>query len=170
MQAKKKGEMTGKGSVLARLGGKRRLPLLIAGAVLGVLLLLLGSMGGDAEEEREEDMLSLRIAELDAYEIALEEEIAALCDAVRGVSHVRVFVSLEAGYAVQYTVNGDGDPVTVGSGSSEEALYGTLLPPRIAGVGIVCAGGDRAAVQQELVALVSAALGISSNRIYVTGT
>ncbi len=170
MEAREKGDVTQKGGILSRLGGKRRLPLLVAGAVLGVLLLLLGSMGDKTEGEGEADMLSLRVAELDTYEATLEEEIMALCDAVKGVSHVRVFVSFEAGYTVQYTVNGDGDPVTVGSGSSEEALYGTLLPPRIAGVGIVCAGGDRAAVRGELTALVSAALGISSNRIYVTGT
>ena len=113
--------------------------------------------------------LAMRAAELAAYEEMLEKEIATLCDAVSGVSHVRVFVSFESGYVMKYTTDGEGVPITVGSGSKEQALYETVLPPRVSGVGITCAGGDRASVRQEITELVSTALGISSNRVYIAG-
>lgn len=159
-----------KGGIFARLGGRRRLPLLVVGALLGVLLLLLGSVGTKEEESESEDLLATRAAELAAYEETLEKELASLCDAVSGVSHVRVFVSFESGYVMKYTTNGEGDPVTVGSGSKEQALFETVVPPRVAGVGIVCNGGERASVRQEITELVSAALGVSSNRVSVSGT
>lgn len=159
-----------KGGLFARLGGKRRVPLLIVGAMLGVLLLLLGSVGTAEDEGESGDALATRAAELVMYEQTLEKDLAALCDAVSGVSHVRVFVSFESGYVMKYTTDGEGTPITVGSGSKEQALFETVVPPRVAGVGIVCAGGDRASVQQTLTELVSAALGISSNRVSVSGT
>lgn len=164
----RKEEAKGKG-LLSRLGGRRRTVLLLVGALLGVLLLLVGGMGAGEEEGESEEVLSVRVAELATYKEALEKEISALCDAVSGVSHVRVFVSLDCGYVMKYATDGEGDPITVGSGSKEQALYETILPPRVAGVGIVCAGGDRASVKREITDLVSAALGITSNRICVTG-
>jgi stage III sporulation protein AG len=56
----------------------------------------------------------------------------------------------------------------VGSGSGERAVVASVRAPEISGVGIVCAGADDPKVAEELCELVSAALGIGSNRIYVT--
>ena len=169
MEIKEKREQAQKGGLLARLGSRKRLPLLIIGALLGVLLLLLGSVGTGEEESDSEDLLAQRAAELVTYEQALKKELATLCDAVSGVSHVEIFVSFESGYIIEYTADSEGDPTTVGSGSKEQALYKTVLPPRVSGVGIVCKGGENAVVRQSLTELVSAALGISSNRIHVSG-
>jgi stage III sporulation protein AG len=58
--------------------------------------------------------------------------------------------------------------VTVGSGSGESLVYITEKPPAIVGVGVVCTGGTDPTVRQEITALLSAALGIGSNKIYVT--
>jgi stage III sporulation protein AG len=141
---------------------------LIAGGLLGVILLLFGGLGGDEEEGRADPVL-VRISELESYEQALEEEIAALCDAVAGVSRVRVKISFDAGYAVRYVKNSEGSPATVGNGSNEEALFETVVPPRVAGVGIVCVGGGNAQIRQELCELVCAAVGVSANRVFITG-
>ena len=169
MEIKENKEQPKKGGLFACLKGRRRLPILVVGALLGVLLLMLGSVGSEKSEEESADVLAMRAAELAAYEEMLEKEIATLCDAVSGVSHVRVFVSFESGYVMKYTTDGEGVPITVGSGSKEQALYETVLPPRVSGVGITCAGGDRASVRQEITELISTALGISSNRVYIAG-
>ena len=146
-----------------------RLWLLVGGALLGVLLLLFGGMGEGAREVAEIDTVSLRLAELEAYEARLEGELKELCEAVSGVGDCEILLTLAHGYTVRYTENGEGDPVTVGAGSSEAALPGTLLPPAVSGVAIVCRGGERAATVETLTELVSTALGIPANRVYVTG-
>ncbi len=148
---------------------KGRLWLLVGGALLGVLLLLFGGLGESTPTEEETDPLAAQVAELEAYEARLEKEVKAICEAVSGVGDCEILLTFENGYAVRYTENGEGDPVTVGSGSNEEALFDTLLPPAVAGVGIVCRGGNDARTVQTLTELVSTALGIPASRVYITG-
>ncbi|MBQ9802261.1 MAG: hypothetical protein IJW51_04245 [Clostridia bacterium] len=148
---------------------KGRLWILIGGGLLGVLLLLLGGMGETSTKEESTDALAARVAEVEAYELHLEKQIKALCEAVQGVGDVDVMITLEGGYTVSYTEDGDGKPVLVGSGSSEEALFERISAPVVGGVGIVCRGGNSAAVRQTLTELVATTLGISANRVFVTG-
>lgn len=163
MEAKKKSTPLG-----GFLKGKGKIILLVAGALLGVLLLAFG--GGDAEKSAEAAAESyMSHAELEEYRAELESEIARLCDAVAGVGSVEVMVTLSHGGRVVYATDADGDPATVGSGSSQRALPAELQPPAIAGVGVVCRGGDTPAVQEALIELLSTALGISTARVFVTG-
>lgn len=148
---------------------KGRLWLLLGGAVCGVLLLLFGGMSQKIEQEPTVDTVAQRIAELEAYELRVEAELTALCASVSGVRDVELMVSLAGGYAVKYTEDADGDPASVGSGSSEEPLFNTVAPPAILGVGVVCHGGEKPAVQQTLVELISTTLGIPANRVFVAG-
>jgi stage III sporulation protein AG len=147
--------------------GKLWLP--VVGVVLGALLLLLGSGYAKSEKVESDASFAESADELQTYRAALEKEVAAICDAVKGVSHVEVMVTLECGYRVTYTTDGDGDPVTVGSGSNQKALYRTLQPPAVSGVAVVCHGGDSPALQRTLTDLISTALGISANRVCVAG-
>ena len=149
---------------------KGRIWLLLGGALLGVLLLLFGGMSGTVKEEVDTpDTMVDRVAELQAYEARLEKELEVVCEAVAGVGETEVMVSFESGYTVQYQKNGDNDPATVGTGSNEDALFHTLLPPAVAGVGIVCRGGNDPTVRETLTELISTTLGIPSNRVYITG-
>ena len=159
----------------------RRLPVkglavALLGGALGVLLLLVG--GVRESGERGDAVESTEYGEnggeaLNLYTEELEKRIAAICESVSGVSGVRVAVTLESGFEYVYAKeNGAGDGegdryVTVGNGSSEHAVYLSYLPPRIAGVGIVCRGGGRAEVRKELIELVSAAFDVSFGDIYV---
>ncbi len=79
----------------------------------------------------------------ESQEALLEDKLKALCERVEGVSEVTVAVSLT-------------DP-------SAEAGAGN-----IAGIGIVCRGGDDPTVREKLISLIGAACGVRSNRIYVT--
>ena len=154
--------------VLSFIRTKGRLPLLLGGAVLGILLLLFGGAGEGKVTGEERDEVAVRAAELLAFEERLEEEIAVMCEAVAGVSDCEVLVTFQSGYSAVYVTDKEKEPVTVGSGSSEEAIFNTVSPPSVAGVGIVCRGGNNAEKRQELIALLGASLHISSNRIYIT--
>ena len=150
------------------LRGKGKMILLVAGALLGILLLAFGGSGektGDAAESASYTDL----AAIEEYRAALEREIATLCDAVAGVSSVEVMVTLSDGGRMHYATDAGGDPATVGSGSAEKALPEALQPPTVAGVGVVCRGGDNPAVKQALTDLLSTALGISAARVSVVG-
>ena len=143
--------------------------MLLGGALLGIALLLFGGMSTEREVEQEPDTLTAREEELSRYEQRVEEELEVLLESVGGVRDVLVMVTFESGYTVRYAKDGEGDPVTVGSGSNEEALFATVVPPPIAGIGVVCHGGNDPGVRQTLTELISTALGISSNRVYITG-
>ena len=153
--------------------------VLILGAAVGVGLILLGNgkaVGGGTDEQqtdaRQEDPLY-------EYTELTERRIAALCASVQGVSGVEVAVSFEGDFTYVYATDSDTQEkdgsserqeqyVTVGSGSSEQTVLLTRTPPAVSGIGIVCRGGGDASVRQELTALLSAAFGIGSNKIYIT--
>ena len=158
--------------------------LLLFLSVVGVLLLLFGDRipqlltadqnGGKAQEEtpQQED-------EVRQYASALTKEIEGLCASLQGVGEVRAAVSLQGGFTYLYATDSEKrhdaqgqqqssqSYLTVGSGASEHAVLVARIPPAISGIGIVCEGGGDAAVRAELIALLSAAYDVGSNRIYV---
>ena len=155
----------------AFLRSKGRLWLLAGGVILGVLLLLMG--GGVSTEGKQTDAVQQEKTEtaqdLANYQKALESELEGLCEAVAGVGQADVMVTLGSSCRVIYTTEADGEVVVVGSGNSQKPLSRTLQPPTVVGVGVVCKGGQNAAVQHTLTELISTTLGIPSNRVYITG-
>lgn len=158
-----------------------KLWIVILGAVIGAGLLVFGSIdlpfGKSTGQDKTQDLGEQ--SELAEYKQALSGEIATLCRRVRGAGEVHVIVTLSGGYEYVYardeqsktagdTYTWDQDYVIVGSGSAQSPLLLMRRQPEIAGVGIVCTGGDDPAVQNELTALVSAALGIGTNKIHVS--
>ena len=148
--------------MLSRLKGGGKLWIIIAGAVLGVSLLLFGG-----SDEKNDVATSGGKSELIEYSKEVEAKILELCSKVEGVKNVSVAVSFESGFEYVYATDGD-KTLTVGSGSNESAVRVTEKPPTISGVGIVCTGGGDPRIQQKLINLISAAYGISSNKIYIT--
>ena len=151
------------------LRAKGRLWILCGGALAGILLILLGNAFQTRGETMKQQTATEDLAALSAYEENLEKQLKEICGAVSGVGQVEVFVHLESGSRLLYAADRNGDPSTVGAGTSEQALPATLLSPKVAGVAIVCRGGNDPAVQKKLIDLVSTALGIPSNRVSVAG-
>lgn len=140
-------------------------PLLLLAAA-GILLLLLGSgqtaatsSTGDAQEAA---------ARAEAYRTALSEELTALCSKVKGAGRVDLVLTLAGGEEAVYACDssGEGRSDYVLSGGEGLLLY--RKNPTVLGVGVVCEGGGDPAVCRELTALLSATLGIGSNRIYIS--
>lgn len=143
--------------------GKKKYLLLGLGFVFGLLLLLYGSFGTKSESDTADALPTAQ-----EYRRELTAEIEALCSRVSGVGKVTVLVSLEGGYEYVYAKDADGDCVSIGSGSNKQAVVQNILPPKLLGVGIVCDGGEDAATRAALTELLSAALGIGANKIYIT--
>lgn len=146
-------------------------------ALLGGGLLLFGSrVGKDTQTTQPEPPAEASAATVEAYRTELETRMEAICARVMGVGEVEVVVTLEGGFSYVYatdkktTSGGESlSYVTVGSGDKESLVYITEKAPAILGIGVVCTGGMDPTVRREVTALLSAAFGVGSNKIYVTG-
>lgn len=177
--------MTEKQSAGGVKSPRKRIILLAAGALLGILLIVIGSLGGSAGGSAGSgsvgdggiDDEARRMRE---YREEIEARVRALCEATEGVGggSVTVSVTLGGGYENVYATSGErrqssgGDStkteyLTVGSGSSESAIRLSVRPPAIAGIGVVCRGGEDPSVRAELTALLCAAFGIGASRVYI---
>lgn len=143
--------------------GRGRYLLIGVGLLLGVLLLVAGNFSAERSSKTEAEPFSA-----EEYCEILETRLSELLSSVEGAGEVRVMVSLEGGYQRVYEKDGEGVPVTVGSGSSESAVLVSESTPAIGGVGVVCQGAKSERVKNEIVALISATLGIGVHKIYVT--
>ncbi len=155
----------------------QKIILIFALAAVGVLLIMLGGGGTDEGKTVAANASAEQYGEQSAQRYAehLESRIADICGEVRGVGEVSVFVSLEGGYRALYATDAQSGSsghkeqiVMSGSGAGREAVISAYQNPEIGGVAIVCDGASSASVRAELVRLVSAALGISTNKIFVS--
>ncbi|MBO5326758.1 MAG: hypothetical protein J6A84_01385 [Clostridia bacterium] len=155
------------------LRARGKLWLLVGGVIVGVFLLLLGSGIGTQSKETgtltDETAVYENAADLAAYQKELEKELAALCQSVAGVGQADVMVTLGSGRRVVYVTDENGEVATTGTGSAQRAVYRTVQPPTVVGVGVVCKGGDNPHVQRALTDLISTTLGITTNRVFVAG-
>ena len=147
-----------------------KLWLILGGALLGVALLLFGGNLQAGSEKMQPTATTTVQESLISYQAYLEERVTALCESVDGVGKVTVMITLagdfETVYATELSDKGE-EYVILGNGSSASALPLTCTTPEIAGIGIVCQGGDNASVRGELISLISATFHIPTNRIHV---
>lgn len=149
-------------SELRRTGKLKYVIIILA---LGIILMLIGSFVGKKDETAAPSSASVSETE---YQTFLENKIKTLCENVAGVSDVTVAVSLDGGYEYVYATDGSDDYVLVGSGAERDGILLEQKLPKIAGIGIVCAGGGDPKIKYELLSLISAACGVGTNKIFIT--
>ena len=149
----------------------KKLILLLGVCGVGAALLLLG---GESSEKQSESALATVELDAEAYSRALEERICGICQGVRGAGQVTVMVSLKGGYRTVYAFDAQStssgyksEIVMSGSGSGKQAVVTAYENPEIAGIGIVCTGADDPEVRRQIISLVSAALAVPTNKIFV---
>ena len=142
-------------------------------AVAGVFIIALTS-GNKNEETVKESIEELDPAQ---YAEAIEERVEELCNRVDGVSGAYAVVTLKGGYQAIYAVDSQSgsssaknQTVVIGSGSNEQAILEGYRYPEIAGIGIVCHGGDSYEVKNKIISLISSAFDLSANKIFVVGS
>lgn len=154
-----------------------KLVIALVGVLLGALLLFFGNRAGmNTPDSTPNAPPETPVHSVEVYRAELESRAKTLCAHVAGVGEVDVLITLSGGFEYVYAADTRSAAggmtttyVTVGSGSGESLVYITEKPPAIVGIGVVCGGGMDPTVRQEVTALLSAAFGIGSNKIYVTG-
>ena len=146
---------------------------LAGAAVLGVVLILLPRFLPDGEKEGTEDTGQ---TDPSYYSSILEEKIRQLILRVEGIEEAAVLLTLDGSselvYAQNSSVSEDGrteDYLVIQEDGGERTGLLSEIYPRIRGVAIVCTGGDDVQIQKKITELLSASLGIPSNRITVAG-
>lgn len=163
---------------VASLKKSGKLTVAILGILLGVGLLLFGNrlVKEETDDTPDTPEPGSEIRAVEEYRLALERRVADITAEVAGAGSVSVVVTLEGGYEYVYaydkkvTVGGESTTyITVGSGADESLVFLCERAPAIVGVGVVCTGGGNESVRQEITALISAAFGVPSHKIYVAG-
>ena len=164
-----------------------RIPVLIG--IIGIILICLSSFMGGGENHQEEKVTSAESLTAEEYRIQLEESIAEMVKSITGNDNAKVVITLESGIKYSYadikegtSANKTESNVTSSSNElketyitvktadgGEQALLVTTEMPEIRGVAIVCEGGDNELINEKIKNAVTAALNITSKRIYITG-
>lgn len=144
--------------------------------IIGVAMVL---FSGRKESEGEGGTV-LRFDE-QAYGNELEERLTALIEKIDGVGDVSVMITLEGSvtysYATDsvYNTQSDGDSkrestvvLSANGSSKKDAVVSGYSLPRVIGAAVVCSKELSASARARVIGVTSAALGISTSKIYVT--
>ena len=159
--------------LISGLKKDKKLLLIMLLGFLGMILLLMSSVTENKKETESEDYDTAFVEEL------IEERLTSLIKTVEGAGKTKVMVTVDALYertlAENYeTESGENkekrknEYVLTEQSGDTDGLILKVTAPVIRGVGITCEGAASASVKQEIIRLVSAALGVSVNRIWVT--
>ncbi|MBE6592955.1 MAG: hypothetical protein E7642_03070 [Ruminococcaceae bacterium] len=156
--------------------GKKSLTFLALFALVGALMLLASKCSAsDGKKVSSPD--SMENLDPSKYAVEIEKKVEELCNKIDGVSSTHAVVTLRGGYRAIYAAdrqsgssNSKDQIVVIGSGSSEKPLLIGYENPEIAGIGIVCSGGDDARKREEVISVVSSAFDIPTNKIFVVGS
>lgn len=143
---------------ITSLIAKNRL-LFLLGAV-GVLILLFTG----TTPKKEQTTSPMEAAE--AYRVAMEGSLTETIRTIRGVGKVKVFLTLATSEVAVYEKNVNAESETLASVGGEGLLVAYRMP-KIAGVVVVCEGGDDAVVRYELTSLLRSALALDSTAIHI---
>ncbi len=135
------------------------------------LLIALNSFEDNGKKQAESEQDKPESFDTD-YERSLCGELEAVISQIEGVGKVSIMVTFEGTAQNEYQTDIDKSEkdetlktVIIGN---KEALIKSVQNPRIAGVLVVCEGGESIKVKEKVINAVSTVLNISSSRVYVT--
>ncbi len=174
--------------ILNKYVSKLRSPktLIIVG-ILGIALIFISSFPGKGETVEKPDTAGAVTAQ--EYREQLEKDIADMVTDITGSKRVSVIVTLENGVKYSYadtkekTASDKTDNAVKSSDTElregyvtvktkdggEQALLITEQMPEIRGVAVVCEGGDLEPINEKIKNTLTAALNITSKRVYICG-
>ena len=159
--------------------------LIIAG-LFGIVLIFISSFGTGEKSEKMENVKEFSAEE---YRVSLQKEIKNMVTDITGDRDVTVVITLESGINYAYAdtreetaaakseLDNESSDKKIKEGyitiktadGGEEALLITEKMPEIRGVAIVCEGGDNELLNEKIKNTVTAALNITSKRVYICG-
>lgn len=162
--------------------------LLVIIGLCGIVLIFISSLfGGESKNEKIDTKEQTYTA--DEYMVTLEKNIKNIVTGITGDKKPTVVVTLESGIRYSYA-SADETDTTSATGSTtdqsseskkqsyitvktadggEQALIVTEIMPEVRGVAIICEGGNNEIIAEKIKNAVTAALNITSKRVYISG-
>lgn len=160
--------------ILEKIKRDKKIAAIVCVGLAGIIMLSLSEImpANEASSDKKSEEAATDIR--DSYEEDIEKRLTKIVSQINGAGRTQVMVTLDSGdenvYAVKEKSN-DGsrerEYIVIDSDDSESGLLLKVIEPEIRGVAVVCEGADSANVRQEIVATVSAVLGITTNRISI---
>ena len=148
----------------------KKLAVLCAVGVLGVVLLILSEFipSGEKKAEKKESVTAAQSQETYAEDI--EKRLTEIVSSIDGAGKTRVIKSDTSGGTALEKENfsDEKEYVLIESDGNEGGMIIKLIQPKIRGVAVVCEGGGSDAVRQEITQAITAVLDISASRVYIT--
>ncbi len=132
--------------------------------ILGLCLIIIPSVFASKNKAKSDDVRY--------YTSMLEEQVEELILQMSEIERVSVLITLENSGETVYAKNqssGSSEYVLFSSDDGESGLKLAEINPVVRGVAVVCNNGDDIRVKEKITSLLASALGISTNRITVTG-
>ena len=165
--------------------GGKMIGVVTAAGLLGILLI---ALPGFLSHESTATVSGVTTQE---YVEQLEERLCRVIGRIDGAGECSVMITLENGVEYLYATEGktgssraeksndsgsdrtqadssQDSVILVDTGNGKQGLLVTEIQPTVKGVVVVCAGGDRPAVQQRVTQAVMTVLHVSSSRVCVT--
>ena len=154
----------------------------------GIALIFVSSLFG-AQDKNNKTTAETSHYTAEEYNQMLENDIKSIVTGITGDKKPTVVVTLDSGIRYSY-VSADEIDTTSSTGSTtdqsseskkqsyitvktsdggEQALVITEIMPQVRGVAIICAGGNDEIIAEKIKNAVTAALNITSKRVYISG-
>ncbi len=162
--------------------------LLITLGLVGIFLIFISSVLPSGNNSKEES-LQLDSYNAQEYRLTLEQDIKNIVTGITGDKNPTVVITLESGVRYSYASANETDTSSASGTSSdqsseskkqsyitvktadggEKALVVTEIMPEVRGVAIICTGGEIQATAEKIENAVTAALNITTKRVYISG-
>jgi len=158
---------------------KRMMRAVVIFGAAGLLLIMLSPvLSGGSSRSSSVKTPELTSVSGEEYCAGMQQKLEAFLRNVEGAGEVKVFLKVGSEQRYVYATESrqsrsdnrseeEEKYVLIGGNSGKSALIETIETPVIEGAVILCSGGRDPAVQERIYRAASAALGISTARIYV---
>ena len=138
--------------------------IIIALAIIGILLILIGNKYQNVQKNQSNTI------DYHEYTKDLEKKLEEFLLSVDGINKVNVIITLDKSDEQMYMQNQSTyDFLTLNSKSKEGAEYANENYLTVRGIAVACTNGNNDEVKIKITKLITAYLGISSNRIEIVG-
>lgn len=156
-----------------RLKNDKRLLIIVFVGILGVVLLALSELIPEKENTEQKTSVSIE-STANEYEMNLEKRLTELIESVDGAGQTKVMVTVDCGDENVYATENKSESdkietkyVLVENNGNDNGILLKVWMPEIRGIAVVCQGADSAKVREEITGIVTAVLGISTNRVNI---
>lgn len=160
--------------IIKKIKSDKRVAVIVIIGLIGIILLVLSELIPEQGENGTSETDKSETESITEYEESLEKRLSELISEVDGAGKVKVMLTLDCGdenvYATEdksTETSNEKSYVLIDSNGDDTGLLLKVSQPQVRGVAVVCEGADSSKVRQEITGVLTAVLGVSTNRVNI---